>query len=195
MKIFRPINPLVLVVLMAFSAGLPLPGAAAQPFPTGVSPMKALRDTHWVAVGSRHPRHVLYAFTDPNCPYCHKLWLAMAPYYRQGVQVRHVLVGIISATSPGKAAAILQARDPAAALGMNEAHWGERTDGGGGIAPLADPSSANLLILATDQNLMQALGIPGTPALIYRDKRGVVHAVEGLPEKAELAEIIHAATN
>ncbi|MDE2091862.1 MAG: thiol:disulfide interchange protein DsbG [Gammaproteobacteria bacterium] len=156
-------------------------------------PMLALQRTRWIPIGSRHPVHVLYAFTDPNCPYCHKLWVAMQPYYHRDVQVRHILVGIISASSPGKAAAILDARDPSAALRKNEARWGMRADGGGGIAPLAQPSSTDLKILALDQALMQDFGIPGTPALMYQDKQGKIHVMAGLPDKTELAGIINAA--
>lgn len=194
MKYKNPKLAGMLTVFLMFLVILPATVSADPGSQVVQSPMLALQRTRWIPIGSRHPAHVLYAFTDPNCPYCHKLWMAMQPYYHRDVQVRHIFVGIISASSPGKAAAILEARDPAAALWENEARWGTRSDGGGGIAPLAQPSATDLKILALDQALMQDFGIPGTPALVYQDRQGKVHVVTWLPGKAELAEIINVAT-
>ena len=33
----------------------------------------------WIAEGSTTPRRIVYVFTDTECPYCHKLWLATQP--------------------------------------------------------------------------------------------------------------------
>jgi thiol:disulfide interchange protein DsbG len=44
--------------------------------------------------------------------------------------VRDILVGVISASSPGKAAAIFDAADPSAALRLNERRWGRAADAG-----------------------------------------------------------------
>jgi thiol:disulfide interchange protein DsbG len=185
---------LVSVSVLALVLIIQLPAMAASPVESAsTSPMLALQRAHWIAVGSPNPRHVLYEFTDANCPYCHALWLAMAPYYRRGVQVRHLLVGVISASSPGKAAAILEARDPAAALRANEALWGTRADGGGGIAPLVHPGFKEMSEIIDNDMLMQDFGISGTPALIYEDRQGKVHLVEGLPGKADLTEIVKTA--
>ncbi|TAM94190.1 MAG: hypothetical protein EPN40_12010, partial [Rhodanobacteraceae bacterium] len=121
---------------------------------TGISPMQALQQAHWVAEGSTHPTHVLYTFVDANCPYCHTLWLALQTYQHDGLQVRNILVGVISASSPGKAAAIFSARDPAAAWRENEERWGSRSDGGGGIAPLAVISARDRAAIQNNEILM-----------------------------------------
>lgn len=157
------------------------------------APMRALQQTHWIAEGSAHPRHIVYVFMDANCPYCHTLWRALKPYYRRGLQVRDVLVGVISASSPGKAAAIFDASDPSAALRENEREWGRGPDSHGGIAPVAHPGPVDLRRLAHDEALMEQFGINGTPGLVFADGRGQVYVVPGLPDRGYLSQIVRAA--
>ncbi|HVA55878.1 MAG TPA: thiol:disulfide interchange protein DsbG [Gammaproteobacteria bacterium] len=166
--------------------------AAPQSVPPP-TPWLALQHTRWIALGSAQPRHVVYVFTDPNCPYCHDLWLALRPYYRQGLQVRAVLVDVISSTSPGKAAAILEAQSPLAALRKNESGWGRRSDGGGGIAPLFHPQPAILEELKAHVALMTQFGIYGTPGIVFDDHLGKPHVIAGLPDNTVLAEIVRLA--
>ena len=157
------------------------------------SPMRALRQSSWIAEGSAHPRHVIYVFMDANCPYCHSLWLALRPYYRRGLQVRDILVGVISASSPGKAAAIFDASDPSAALRLNERRWGHGPGSRGGIAPVAHPSPGDLRRLAYNEMLMEEFGLQGTPALVFADGRGKVYVIPGMPDRGEIPEIVRTA--
>lgn len=30
--------------------------------------------SHWIADGSGKAPRIVYVLTDPNCPYCNKLW-------------------------------------------------------------------------------------------------------------------------
>lgn len=168
-------------------------GAANAQAAQSSATMHALQEAHWVAEGSARPRHVLYIFIDANCPFCHKLWLGLQPYYRKGLQVRDLLVGVIAPSSPAKAAAIIDARDPAGALRTNELHWGSRSDGGGGIAPVAHPSDEDLRILAHNLALMHGFGFPGTPGLVYTDAQGQLHGLEGSPGANQLGQIVRAA--
>ncbi len=164
--------------------------AQAAPAP---SPMRALRQSSWIPEGSAHPRHVIYVFMDANCPYCHSLWLALRPYYRKGLQVRAILVGVISASSPGKAAAIFDASDPSAALRLNERRWGHGPGSRGGIAPVAHPSPGDLRRLAYNEMLMEEFGLQGTPALVFADGRGKVYVIPGMPDRGEIPEIVRTA--
>ncbi len=75
----------------------------------------------WVAQGAHDPQVIVYNFTDLNCPYCHRFWLLARKYAGKRVQVRHIIVGVLADTSRGKAAAVLEAGDPAAALASAEA--------------------------------------------------------------------------
>lgn len=71
-------------------------------------------------------------FFDPNCPSCQLLYKNLRTFIAShGLQLRWVPVAIVNATSLGKAAAILQAPDPVAALRQNEEHYhGESYSGG-----------------------------------------------------------------
>ena len=179
------------LALAAAALGWPLVARAQAA--AAVPPMRALRQSSWIPEGSAHPRHVIYVFMDANCPYCHSLWLALRPYYPMGLQVRDILVGVISASSPGKAAAIFDASDPSAALRLNERRWGHGPGSRGGIAPVEHPSSGDLSRLAYNEVLMEEFGIQGTPALAFADGQGKVYLIPGLPEKGELPEIVRTA--
>lgn len=183
-----------LVYVAAALLTLTLPLAASARDATARAQMRALQQTDWIPEGSAHPRHVIYVFMDANCPYCHVLWMALKPYYRSGLQVRDILVGVISASSPGKAAAIFNAADPSAALRMNEARWGRGVDAGGGITPVAHPSVQDLRELAHNEALMQAFGFDGTPGLVLIDARGKVYTIGGLPPKSDLGQVVATAS-
>ncbi|NVE93256.1 thiol:disulfide interchange protein DsbG, partial [Halomonas titanicae] len=72
---------------------------------------------HWVRDGDKDAPRIVYTFSDPNCPYCRQLWEDAQPWVESGeVQIRHLMVGILKADSPEKAAAILNADDPGEAL-------------------------------------------------------------------------------
>ena len=82
---------------------------------------KQLEGSTWVADGVKNAPRVIYTFTDPNCPYCNKFWNDARPWVTAGkVQVRHIMVAVLGPTSPGKAAAILSAPDPQAALTQHQ---------------------------------------------------------------------------
>ncbi|HEV7165906.1 MAG TPA: thiol:disulfide interchange protein DsbG [Gammaproteobacteria bacterium] len=151
-----------------------------------------LRHTPSVGEGTKHPQHLFYVITDANCPYCHELWAELQPYYNQGLRVRYVMVGILADNSPGKAAAILEARHPAAALDRNERDWQRLPDDmGGGIPPLAKPKAKTLALLKSDEQLMHDLGVQGTPALIYIDSHGAMQIIQSVPDPTALAGIVH----
>ncbi len=155
-----------------------------------------LEHAPWVAEGSTHPQHILYVITDADCPFCHDLWLALRPLYRQGLQVRNVMVGVISDESPGKAAAILEAPVPAKALEQNELHWAQLpNDLGGGIAPLKNPKATTLAAIKGNEQLMHDVGIRGTPGLIYRSQDHEVHILQATPKGNALTAVVQAASN
>ena len=174
--------------LALLSVALPLTAYAQSA--TARAQLRALQQTNWIPEGSAHPRHVIYVFMDANCPYCHALCLALKPYYRTGLQVREILVGVISASSPGKAAAIFDAADPSAALRVNETRWGRGVDAGGGITPAAHPSARDLHELSHNEALMQAFGFDGTPGLVLANAQGKVYALGGLPPKRDLGQVV-----
>lgn len=147
-----------------------------------------LEQSDWIAEGAEDPKTIIYEFTDPNCPYCHLMWLANQPYMGVGLQVRHILVGIVTPSSKYRAAAILEADDPGAAFHKNEQDYRMDVpeDKAGGIEPLKDPKPETLAKLKANAALMRKLGVSGTPGIFYKDADGKVHMAGGLPKLSKL---------
>lgn len=143
----------------------------------GANTWKALQQSTWIAEGTKKPERVIYVFTDSECPYCHKLWLATQPYLKQGkIQIRNVMVAVIKPQSIGRGAAILSAKDPVATLRRHEESFGHSS-----VKVLSPVPKALADKLGDNGDLMHQLGVVGTPAVVYRDRAGHVKIAPGLP--------------
>ncbi|MDA8389798.1 MAG: thioredoxin fold domain-containing protein [Gammaproteobacteria bacterium] len=133
-----------------------------------------------------HGPTALVVFFDPNCPYCHRLYDKLQPLLRtHPLAVQWIPVGILTLSSFGKAAALLKARDPQAALAAAENGFGP---GGGAIVPRrATPSIAQAL--RTNERLLGEGGARGVPFLVYRDPAGSVHTITGDPPTVRLQRL------
>ena len=184
---------------LAFVAMLALPAA---PFAQGAGAWEELERSAWIADGSPEAARVVYVFTDPNCPFCAKLWADARPWVASGkVQLRHVIVGILSPTSPGKAAALLGDKDPARALAAYEGLHAPamakalaegarpRPLGDEGLSPMASIPARIAEKLDANARLMASFGLPATPGLVWRDAKGAIHARAGAPDSV-LPEIL-----
>ncbi len=150
-----------------------------------------LESSHWIEDGKKGAPRTVYVFTDPNCPYCNKFWADARPWVDSGkVVLRHVMVGILTPTSAGKAAALLAAKDPVAALtayerghmeqnGKSIASGRARPLGDAGLMPLEDIPADIESKLASNQRLMASLGLQATPAMVWRDANGNVQMRTG----------------
>ncbi len=138
---------------------------------------KALEKSTWIPEGASKPKRIVYVFDDTECPYCHRLWERVQPMLAGGdVQVRYIMVAVIRPESLGRAAAVLSATDPSAVLRTHEAHFGNSP-----IKPLTKiPASVRAKIEANNA-LMARLGATGTPAIVYRDGKGAIRMVDGMP--------------
>lgn len=145
-----------------------------------------LEKSSWIADGSKNAPRVIYTFTDPNCPYCNKFWNDAQPWVKAGkVQVRHVLVGILRDSSAGKAAALLSAEDPSAALAQHE-----QQHASGGVKPLTEISAKVRAQLAANETLMQQLGSSATPTTFYKDASGNLQMAQGAPSAEMLIKVL-----
>lgn len=171
------------LAVLVLTAGLTA-GALATPDQRAEQVWDRLESADWIALGADEPERVVYAFTDPNCPYCNLLWRASKPYYSEGLQVRHIMVGILKPSSPGKAAAILGADNPAAALRRHE-----RNHDSGGIEPVSSPDDGVQGRLTRNQQLMKRFGIRATPGLVFRTAEGGVRKLMGMPRISQIPEI------
>lgn len=184
-------------------------GAADPPLTTAVatgsvesSAWRQLAASHWIGDG-RDGARVVYVFTDPNCPYCNKLWSDARPWVTAGrIQLRHVIVGILTPTSAGKAAALLADKDPAAMLAAYEgqnaftvstalASGRPRPLADGALKPLPSIAPAQQAQLAANEQLMASLKMHATPAIVWRDEQGALRTRQGLPN-GRLASIFGA---
>lgn len=140
----------------------------------------------WVLDGKADAPRIIYAFSDANCPYCHKFWEAARPWVESGkVQLRHLLVGVIKADSPAKAAAILGAKDSSAAFTENERNFDR-----GGIKPAKNVPDDVLQTLEEHKMLMFSMGFRGTPGITVREKDGQVKKFNGMPQGDQLSEVL-----
>lgn len=131
---------------------------------------------------AKNPKSVIYAILDPNCGFCHYLWLALQPYEAAGLQVRWVPVAILGEPSKARAAALLEGG--AKALAEQQTKYNHE-DAPKGIAanPITEAQlEGNLAI-------MQEAQINGTPGIFYKDASGKVVAKSGFPPLKELPAI------
>lgn len=138
-----------------------------------------------VVSGARHPKSVLYVVMDPNCVFCHMLWIALRRYEAVGLQVRWIPVGFLHHDSPAKAAALLKGGNPV--LTQLQEKFNVRRESGG-VAGIT--ITAKLAVeLNTNMALMHEAHVMGTPGIFYKDSTGRVHFRDGMPTMSELPAI------
>lgn len=148
------------------------------------SMLKDIGQASWVKEG-KGPK-IIYIFFDPNCPYCHRLYENTRAWVKQGkAQLRWIPVGILTATSSGKAAAILGAKDPLKAFYYNENHYKH----GGGIEEDL-PSQKTSKALKANADLLARTHVGAVPAMLFRTKDGKPFIIEGAPPKDKLPTIL-----
>ena len=144
-----------------------------------------LDTANWVLDGDKDAKRIIYTFTDPYCPYCQKLREIADPYIAKGeVQLRHIMVGILQEDSIKKAAAILGADSPEQALQQHIQHV-DRTS-----VDLNEEALTNGTLLVEENNqLMEQLGFMATPTSIYKDEKGHVRLIEGMPMRDDVSKL------
>ena len=146
---------------------------------------KSFHKASVVVEGAEHPKSVIYVIMDPNCIYCHMLWIALQPYEAEGLQVRWVPVGFLHQDSPGKAAAVL--KGGVAALEREQQGFNVQTESGGIRPAQITPGLKKELV--ANEKLMHDAQVEGTPGIFYKDKAGQVLRKDGMPLMSELPAI------
>ncbi|WP_291524193.1 thiol:disulfide interchange protein DsbG [Acidithiobacillus sp.] len=153
------------------------------PKPTSAATMagKAAHAASFV-LGTSGPE--ITAFVDPNCIFCHKFYEEAKALIEAGkLRVRYVVVAFLKPSSAPKAAAILGATDPAAAMAENEKGFDTVTEEGG-IAPAQNPAAATLSAVENNTRLLGESGEMATPTLIYCNQKGEPTLVHGLDKES-----------
>lgn len=130
--------------------------------------------------------NTLYLFFDPNCPFCHLAWMALQPYRAAGLEVRWIPVAYLKPDSRNRAAALLNApvSSQALLLERNMQNFGQ---------PLPEldhtPNEQQRQQLQANMDLMQSLGINGTPGWAWLDEAGEMQTHSGMLRLPRLPEI------
>jgi len=157
--------------------------------PVAESILRDIRQATWIRDG--HSKKVIYVFFDPNCPYCRRVYEGLRPQVEFGeVELRWIPVGILMATSAGKAAALLEAADPVAAFHENENRFTTETGAFGGVGEEPAPKAETTERLARNLELLRRGGRQAVPSLVFRDRRGEARFVRGAPSMSALAAIV-----
>jgi thiol:disulfide interchange protein DsbG len=133
-----------------------------------------------VETGPAKGGRVVYVMFDPNCPFCHLSWKALSPYAEAGARIHWIPVGYLKADSVKKAASVLSAKNPEAALASMMANQGK-------AAGVGDANSEKQV--GRNNDTMRKHGLTGVPVIIYKDAKGAVVVREGLPRMSELPAI------
>ena len=145
----------------------------------------AVRNSYQVTEGLPHAPHQIWVLMDPNCAFCHRLWLELRAYERAGLEVHWIPVGILFPSSMSRAAAEL-AGGPKTLYAMESKFDVARERGGvPGIAITPQLRRE----LATNLALAMRAGIQGTPGIFYRTAHGALRLEQGVPSPASLAAI------
>lgn len=144
-----------------------------------------LEQAKWIQDGPPNAKQIIYTFTDPYCPYCQRLRETAEPYIASGdVQFRHIIVGILQENSIQKAASILAADSPEAALQQHIQHSGNAATNSDETA-----SAEGRLLVEENNLLMEQLGLMATPTSVYKDENGHVRLVEGMPMRDDISKM------
>lgn len=161
---------------------IPVPAASANSSPGQASNRDLLSpDELWqgvthagaVHLGASNPKRVVYIFADANCSYCHDLYTRIAPLLptlaKKGVGINWIPVAVLTQSSNGRGAALLNGGSEALAINENNFNVGGEE---GGISPSNDLNLQRAVLANTA--LMLRDGQPAiTPTLIWRDETGV----------------------
>jgi len=169
--------------------------------------MVNLNTSSWIQDGSGSK--IIYVFFDPNCPYCHNVYDSLIKIRKTlpDLQFRWVPLALLGGTSPGKAAAIIQAPNPLASFNLSERNYGFLdNDTGGGIQPakhIADATQSvldeNLSIIqgdatqsVLDENLsiIQGENLAGIPVVVFQATDGKPFYFMGQRTQAQLQELL-----
>lgn len=141
----------------------------------------------WVAEGQG--RRLVYVFFDPNCPSCQLLYRNLRTFLSShDLQLRWIPVAVVDATSLGRAAAILEAPDPQAALRQNEENYDVQAYAGGIAEDI--PSAETGSKVRANERLLNRLDIPVVPSMLFAAKDGRTVLIQGALSPLALRKVL-----
>lgn len=187
----RSFAALVIAILFIATGNLAAaePAKASAQQKAAASILADIKQATWIRDGKS--AHVIYVFFDPNCPYCHKVFEMLRPQVARGeVELRWIPIGKLMLTSLGKAATLLEAKDPTEALYRNERGFSQETGSFGGVEEEPVPREDTLRRLKANHALLNRSGFDAVPALLFRTKDGQADLVRGAPPAAFFEKLL-----
>lgn len=145
----------------------------------------AATQLNYFTSGSDDAPHKAIVIIDPNCVYCHLMYKEFKPMIDSGqVQIRWLPVAFRDPTSPGKAAALLNAGDNASKLfDQNEQSFNDKTEEGGltPLQPNANDAAITKAFSEVEANtqFFSKMGFQGTPTILFKQSNRKVTMVPG----------------
>lgn len=174
----KPITALARTLAVAFAVLLSTASAAgtAHPSSRADTVLADAPKATWIADGQG--QRVVYIFIDANCPTCALLYRNLRGLIEPlDLQIRWIPVAVVGPTSLGKAAAILQAPNPLAALRINEEKYHGETYSGGIDEDI--PTAETEAKIRVNERLFNRLDIPVVPTMLFEDKSGRTVIIPG----------------
>ncbi|POB47293.1 thioredoxin fold domain-containing protein [Vibrio vulnificus] len=117
---------------------------------------------------------VMYVFVEPHCGYCKRLERNLEPYIEKGLNVRYIPLSWMSPNTPDIIATIAKSDDKVEA--MSQALRSQ----------LKITTSSDQQIMAglnKNSSIMRAVGLTGTPGVVYKNESGKYTLTGGLDGK------------
>ncbi len=153
-----------------------------------------LKSTHWIYQGKPNAKHMISILIDPNSPLFPLQYEHVITYIDKGdLAVRWILVSYLKPYNDTRAAAILQAKDPDAALALNAKDFNYNSQTGG-ITPINHVTAQSEKILEDNWNFMQKYKFSGTPVIFMQTKAGKIYVMTGFLMDEMLENVINSVT-
>jgi thiol:disulfide interchange protein DsbG len=166
------------------SAGSAASSASAPAPDVSIETLQA--EANGFTVGSPMSVRTVYVFFDAQCPHCGALWYAAKPLKSQAKFV-WIPVRLLNDNSETQGAAMLAAKDPAAAMDEHEASMMDKK---GGIAASGDISAQRALVKKNTE-LFNKFAFASVPSIVAKNSQtGATIKREGAMPTAELAAFL-----
>jgi thiol:disulfide interchange protein DsbG len=154
-------------------------GLIPPPVPAAQALSLTQHSAKGISLGKSGPEVI--AFEDPNCSACHAMGQQVKGLLDAGkLRLKVIPVAIVKPDSAARAAAILAAKDPAAAWQRNEATFNVSAEEGGYPVMKTMPDKALSDVQENTQLLfLLSQNQPATPTILYCDKHGAPHMSKG----------------
>lgn len=161
-------------------------GDAAKPAAAPVSTGAIDAEARGFVLGSPMSVRTAYVFFDAQCPHCAALWRAARPLKSQTKFV-WIPVALLNKTSEAQGAALLAAKDPAAAMDEHEASMAAQK---GGISALGDLDVQREQV-KKNTALMNRFGFASVPSVVgTHAQTGALVTKEGSMPTRDLAALL-----